>query len=418
MNILIFNHYQTSFTYSASSRFAAIATEWQRQGHRVTLVSASYSHIYNEQPKVHGLFGVHEVEGVRFVLLRTPGFRDNGWGRTWNMLAFVALACLFVPWWAFRPRPDLVIASSVYLLDSIPAWAISRLAGAWFIREFRDLWPMTLIELGALPADSLKARILQGLEAFSIRTADHFVSTLPFAMDYLAPRGVTPDRFTYLPLAMTPLVPPPVPSEIPPAMLARILAHKAGFRLLVAFTGSMGNGDTVDTLLAAAREVAPDGIGFLLVGDGVNRTSYEAQIQAEGITNVLILPRTPRRVCCALQGLADALYIGWEAKPLYRFGLSPNRMMDYMQAGRPIVHALAYGNDPVREAGCGLSVPAGDPSALAAAFRTLAAMPSEDRLRMGQAAKAYLVANHDPALLAARYLNKAVPSRETLHGLS
>ena len=80
----------------------------------------------------------------------------------------------------------------------------------------------------------------------------------------------------------------------------------------------------------------------------------------------------------------DVLYIGLQSQPLFRFGVSPNKLMDYMMAARPVVCAIAGGNDPVDEAGCGLTIAPQDGAALAAAIRYMRQLAPEERERMGR----------------------------------
>ena len=70
----------------------------------------------------------------------------------------------------------------------------------------------------------------------------------------------------------------------------------------------------------------------------------------------------------------DVLLISLRRTPLFRFGISPNKLMDYMMAGRPIIQAIDAGNDMVSESGCGLTVPPEDPKAIANAVLQLMAL--------------------------------------------
>jgi glycosyltransferase involved in cell wall biosynthesis len=404
MNILVLNHYQTSLRFSSSSRFATLAQDWVKMGHHVTVVSASYSHIYNTQPPFRGLIQTELVDGIRYVLLKTPSYTGNGWRRALNMVVYCALVLLFIPKLAFAPRADAVIASSVYMADSIPAWLISRLTGGRFIREIRDIWPLSLVELGVLPASSMLVRGLGWLESFSLRRADRVVSTLPFALDHFRTKGLESSRFTYVPQALNPFDPEPGRDGIPGDVLASIEGLRTRATILVGSAGSFGHGSSKENLLEAARLLKGEGVAFVIVGDMTKQQHCIDFIAAEALSNVLLVPKSSRQVCASVLAEMDVLYIGWDARPMYRFGISPNRMLDYMLSGKPIIHAISYGNDPVAEARCGVSVHAEDPLAVVSGIRTLAAMSPDARQRMGAAGTAYVHEHHDPSVLATRYL--------------
>ena len=106
----------------------------------------------------------------------------------------------------------------------------------------------------------------------------------------------------------------------------------------------------------------------------------------------------------SLLAVMDVCYIGLQRQPLFRFGVSPNKLMDYMMAGKPVIHAIEAGNDLVAESGCGISVPPEDPVAIAEAIKKLMSMSSAEREEMGGRGKEYVIANHDYKVLARKFL--------------
>lgn len=100
----------------------------------------------------------------------------------------------------------------------------------------------------------------------------------------------------------------------------------------------------------------------------------------------------------------DVCYIGLQKQSLFRFGVSPNKLMDYMIAGKPIIHAIEAGNDLVAESGCGISVPPEDPDAIANAIKRLMSMSPAEREEMGRRGREYVIANHDYNILAKKFL--------------
>lgn len=142
----------------------------------------------------------------------------------------------------------------------------------------------------------------------------------------------------------------------------------------------------------------------MLVGQGPEKESLERVASAERLRNVVFLPPVPRVSVGALLDHFDACYIGLKRSPLFRFGVSPNKLLDYMMAGRPVIHAIDAGNDLVAGSGCGVSVPPEDPGAIADAVRRLMRATPAERLRMGRAGRAYVLKHHDYRVLAERFL--------------
>lgn len=144
---------------------------------------------------------------------------------------------------------------------------------------------------------------------------------------------------------------------------------------------------------------------MVMVGTGPDREALLARVASEGLTNVTMLPAISKQSIPRFLDDVDIAYIGWHPNPLYRFGISPNKLMDYMMAGKPVVHSVSAGNDPVTEAGCGITVPPGDVVAVVDAVLELATMSQSARNCMGQAGKTAILQNQTYKVLAKQFLN-------------
>ena len=110
---------------------------------------------------------------------------------------------------------------------------------------------------------------------------------------------------------------------------------------------------------------------FVLVGDGHEKARLQQRVQAEGLAQVSLLPAIPKAQIPSFLSAIDIAYIGWQRVPIYRFGIAPNKLMDYMMAGCAVLHSVEAGNDPVAEAGCGFTVPPQDAAAVAEGLKRL-----------------------------------------------
>ena len=103
-------------------------------------------------------------------------------------------------------------------------------------------------------------------------------------------------------------------------------------------------------------------------------------------------------VHCALAA-ADACIAILKPIELYKT-VYPNKVFDYMAAGRATVLAIdGVIRQVVEQANAGIFVPPGDPQALAAAIREMADHPNETR-RMGLAGRAHLEEHFNRGALA------------------
>ena len=172
--------------------------------------------------------------------------------------------------------------------------------------------------------------------------------------------------------------------------------------------------NSIDSILDAAVVLAKGGradIKFLLVGSGQERERLIERARSLNLPNVEFPPAVPKREVGRTMGKADAFIYGLRDLPLYRFGISLNKLTDYLAAGRPIIFFGKSTYDPVRDAQAGFSVPPGDPEVLADAIERLVALTPQERMEMGERGRRYLMEHHNIPRLADRLLEVlATPS--------
>jgi len=142
----------------------------------------------------------------------------------------------------------------------------------------------------------------------------------------------------------------------------------------------------------------------VLVGSGHEQARLAQRVAAEGLAHVTMLPPIPKAQVPSFLAAIDIAYIGWQRVPIYRFGIAPNKLMDYMMAGCPVLHSVDAGNDPVAEAGCGLTVAPESAPAVADGLRRLVALGPEVRREMGARGRAFVQARHSYPVLAQKFL--------------
>ena len=160
----------------------------------------------------------------------------------------------------------------------------------------------------------------------------------------------------------------------------------------------------LDTLIEAAAAFETQNVATVLVGQGAEKERLQRRAAELRLERTLFLPPLPKKLIPALLSELDACYLGWTRSPLYRFGICPNKLLEYMMAAKPVIHAVEAANDLVAEAGCGLTVPPEDPAALVDGVGRLSGLAPWDRRVLGQRGRDYVVARHDYSVLARRFL--------------
>ncbi len=198
-------------------------------------------------------------------------------------------------------------------------------------------------------------------------------------------------------------------SPIDSALSAHLDTENAAGRAVIGFTGSHGVPNALDVVLDAAKLLREVPVSFVLVGDGMEKERLQRRVADERIDNVAMFPPVPKRQIPPLLRRFDIAYIGWQRLPIYRFGIAPNKLMDYMMAGCTVLHSVEAGNDPVSEAGCGLTVPPESPHAVAEGVRQLLSVPEAERRSMGERGRQFILRYHTYEILARRFLDAAGP---------
>ncbi len=400
MNILLLNHYAGSPQHGMEYRPYHLAREWVRAGHRVQIVAADHSHVRMRQPAA----GDEVIDGIAYRWLATPAYRGNGFGRLRNIAVFLGRAAAQARRVAASFRPDVVIGSSTYPMDCWVARRIARRARATLVHEVHDLWPLSPIELSGMSPWHPFALLCAWAEKSAYRHADLVVSMLPKVHEHMAAQGLDLARLVIVPNGVALDDGAALPPSLRADVQAAIDQARAAGHACIAYTGSMGEPNALDTLLDAAALLREAPLRFILVGDGHLRAHLAARIAAERLEHVALLPPVPKAQVPGLLAQAAIAYIGWQRVPIYRFGIAPNKLMDYMLAGCAVLHSVEAGNDPVAESGCGLTVAPGDAQAVATGLQQLAALPPAERQAMGRRGRDFVLAHHTYPVLAERFL--------------
>jgi glycosyltransferase involved in cell wall biosynthesis len=409
VNILIVNHYAGSTQHGMEFRPYYLSREWLRVGHSVRILAGSYSHVRSHQPDVADRLVVERVDGIEYHWYPTPKYSGNGIGRIRNIFAFLRQAWRDAPRHAREFAPDVVVASSTYPMDIWVAERIARRASARLLFEVHDLWPLSPIEIGGMSRRHPFIMLCQAAEDYAYCHSDAVVSILPRVGEYMASRGLDLRKLHVVGNGVVADEWQGEGAPVEPTLAAHLDAEHAAGRAVVGFTGSHGVPNALDVVLDAAKLLRDAPVSFVLVGDGMEKARLQRRIAEEHIDNVSMFPPVPKRQIPPLLRRFDIAYIGWQRLPIYRFGIAPNKLMDYMMAGSVVLHSVEAGNDPVGEAGCGLTVAPESPQAVADGVRRLLAAPVEERHAMGERGRQFILRHHTYEVLARRFLEAAVP---------
>jgi len=409
MNIWYLNHYSTPPSCGAYGRPYYLARSLQKHGANVIVFCASIHHGRITAAPIDQLRRPVVNEWVTYYHLPTRSYKGNGLMRILNMLDYAReiKKLKFPVDSGLLQKPDILIPSCVHPFSYVSARALARRYKAKLIYEVRDIWPLSLVEMLDTPRWHPLVLWLDYIERSAYRYADAVVSLLPNALEHMQSRGLTEDRFTYISNGISieefEEPHPPLPAE---HQMVFDKVRRSG-KLIVVYTGSHGPGDALDQIFTL-KQLYPQSdppYHFILIGDGTSKDELVHQAVKQNVTFVTFLPRiTKKQVATALKQ-ADVFFIGWLDRPIYRYGVSPNKLGEYFYAGKPIIQTLITKNDPVSIAKAGFSIEPYKPEQLNDCLCKIISMPIELREEMGKNGRAYAIEHLDWNKLGERYFD-------------
>ncbi len=400
MNIILLDHYAGSPEMGMEFRPYYMAREWVKMGHNVRIVGGDFSHLRIKNPKIKKDFTTQTIDGIKYTWLKTGEYEGNGVKRAESMLRYVGKLRFNAERIARAWKPDVVIASSTYPLDTYAAQKIAKCADAKYIHEVHDMWPATLYEIGGMSKNHPFVVMMQAAENSAYRHCDAVVALLPYTKKYMVKHGLRPEKFNNIQNGVlteewTDKLPLPVEHEQ--------LFEKLKDKFVVMYMGGHALSNALDILIDCAAKEKDKDIAFVLVGDGVEKQRLIKRTQDEGLDNVYFLPPVPKTMVPALVGKADCSYMGALDSPLYRFGLCLNKMYDCMMAGKPIVCAINAPKTLVEQYDCGLMADPTDVRTVNDAVHMLKAMTKQEREAMGENGRRAVIGNFTYEKLAKRF---------------
>lgn len=406
MRILLINHYAGSIYHGMEFRPYYMAKEWIKMGHEIVIVASSFSHLRQKNPIISGDIQEEIIDGIRYIWIKTPEYHGNGLARIRNMLSFIRKLYRYLPTITEEFVPDAVIASSTYPLDSYPARWIAKRHNAKFVFELHDLWPMSPQVLGNMPKWHPFIVIMQIAEDYWCRNADVVVSLFPYAYKHLMTRGMTMDKYYIVPNGVSVDEWNSSNVLLPQEHDALIRTLKAHNKFIVGYVGGHGVSNGLDTILDLAYQVVDEpAIHFVLVGKGPEKQHLMDKAQKLALSNISFLPPVPKLNVPEFLRKMDVLICVSPDTPLCQYGMSLNKIFDYMMAAKPILWASNASNDLVSDAGCGFTVPSDDIVALKEYLFKMFDMTLQELNALGRKGKDFILANYTYPILARKFID-------------
>jgi colanic acid biosynthesis glycosyl transferase WcaI len=350
------------------------AVRWVRQGHEVTVVTCAPNFPEGRlYPGYRNAWKTVELlEGIRVVRVKTYITANEGvLRRTLDYLSFMVVGTIMA---LFERRPDVVVATSPQFFCACAGWIVAAMRRRPFVFELRDLWPASIMAVGAMKRNAA-LRLLEQVELFLYRRAARIVAVTESFRDDLVSRGI-PSQKIHVVINGVDL------ATYTPRARNEALAREYGLsgKFVAGYMGTHGMAHALPKVLeAAARLKHRDDVAFFFAGSGAERAAVERLVAEHRLENVKLIPRQPKERMPDLWSLCDLAVVPLRNSEVFATVI-PSKIFESMGMGVPILMSLPEGEATsiIRRSGSGVCVPPEDPRAMADAIEALA----DDPVRM------------------------------------
>jgi glycosyltransferase involved in cell wall biosynthesis len=310
------------------------------------------------------------MAGIRVVRVKT--FIAANVGTIRRILDYVSYLPASFCAGLFQARPDVVAATSPLLFAAMSGWALARMKRVPFVMEVSDLWPGSIIAVGAMKPSAI-LRLLEKIELFLYRQAARIVVLTPAFKENLVQRGIAASKIAIVMNGVD-------LSRFEPRPRDNALASQWGISgndFVLSYIGTLGMAHGLGKVLECARLIGHANIKFMFVGPGAERENLVREASKLGLKNVIFVPPQPKEEIPRFWSLSDVALVHLKDTPLFRTVI-PSKIFEAMGMGLPILLVAPEGEASriILEENAGIWVPAGDPGALAEAVQLLASDPA------------------------------------------
>jgi len=381
--IFIFNQFAISPDMPGGTRHYDFGKELAKRGYEVYIFASDYSYQKLEYLKLKNNeeYVIENINGVNFVWVKTPAYKKNNYKRIINQIAFSINAIKIAS--NIKLKPDFIIGSSPTLFTAFMSYKYTKCIGAKYIAEIRDLWPESLYCLNKRLKYHPYTLLLKIISAYLYKKSKKIIVFTKGNKEYISKKSKAKIEY--------------IPNGVKKDMFEEfdkrnIIRKKYGFKdFTFVYTGAIGVANSIDTIVKACERIRDEDINVKIFGSGPLKDKLKAEIKKRDLKNIKILSPVEKSEIPSILNASDGAIITLKDIPLFRFGVSPNKIFEYMYAGLPVLCAIeGEMGDMIRDADCGYVVKPDNPDDLAEKMIKLYSLPKQERVKKGQNGKRYI----------------------------
>lgn len=348
-NIWLVNYYSYPPGTSSWRRHYDLGKELLKYGYNIDIIGGSFvhdrkKHILNKNEK----YRIENHEGLKYHILNGISY-SGSLMRILSMIEFMIKVFFYEK--KLKVKPDIIYCSCPHPFNGLISLYLSKKYKCKFILEIRDLWPETWVEMGAITRKSLIYKFFAWIEKLLYKKADKIITLMPGAFMYIEKLGIPKEKVEWVSNGVD-------LDEFDKNYFKEPVYKFDKSKFNITYTGSIGIANALEELFEVAKDLREENIMFNIIGDGPLKDKYINYCNENAINNVKFYNSVSKNEVPALLKESDALIVTTKKCNLYKYGISFNKIFEYLAAAKPIIIAYDTKFDFVKEANCGFSIPA------------------------------------------------------------
>ncbi|PIM79211.1 glycosyltransferase family 4 protein [Fusobacterium pseudoperiodonticum] len=390
INIWLINQHSYPPGKSNWRRHFDLFKNFSKESYNIDVICGSFVHDRKEDILNQGeKYRLINSEGIKYHILSGISYKSNVI-RMLSMIQFFFKVLFFSK--KLKDKPSIIYASSPHPFNGLAGMYLARKYKCPFILEIRDLWPETWVAMGATTKKSILYKVFAYIEKVLYKNADKII-TLTANKDYYISVGVDEKKVEI------------VSNGVDLEKYDSLIGERSSIEFLenkfnVLYTGAHGTANCLENILEVAKLLKNDNIVFNLIGEGEKKEELIKKSEECNLKNVKFYSPINKNLIPSTLKKGDAMIVIAKNTPLYKYGISFNKIFEYFASSKPIIFSGNVANDMVKEANAGISVEAENIEKIKEAVLSLYSMSKEQREVLGKNGRKYVEENYDTNVLS------------------
>jgi hypothetical protein len=351
MNIWIINQAAGRLGLGWGERHFYLSKEFIRNGHSVTIFSSTGNHLFSKD-KSKNLANEEIIDGVKFIWIKTIGYKKSkSIKRIIGWFEFI-VKLLIKSFLNSYNKPDKIIVSSSPITPILAGIILKNRFKAELIFEIRDIWPLSLKQLGNYSDRNILIKFLSFVEKKGYIKSDKIVGVMKYGNLHITKILKKEKNYYWIPngfaFSQEDLI-----SDNVSLIINKISEFKRD-NTIIGYIGTIGLANNIEMVIDLSKYLK--NCYFVLIGDGPEKEKIIKIIEKQNIKNIIIFEKVPKEQLSFVMPYFDFGIISWKNLQLYEYGVSANKYFDYMYFGKPVISIGKIKGDPVEIFGCGVKV--------------------------------------------------------------